>query len=575
MAGMDPRLAALANQALAQRNATDYRVPLPAAPMVPLAGGMDPIAEQDAALAAAQQQDLAMSGFGPAAQLGVQPGDYTADPGMSPPPPEPPPVPQVDPNAVSSGVGVPEDSLMSTPADMSYPGEQSGAGPGTQPGRYVPRPRHAGAPGEANPVPGMLKDTTGEKNEAKAGAAAHEMGRAEAQAEVEQGTQDLADTRAGTYGSVADVQDKLAGNLKPYDQQLGDLQDSHNKAVDRITNEQRERSTFMREFVPKDRRGTAQKVVGALAVAFSGLADQANLVAGLNLGLNVQTNRMDSMVSLIQRGIDRDLEQQQMMLANAKTAHAALGTELGQVNAKFGNDVDTLSIAKAMKYEQAAAEIEALKSRGLSAEQQPLADEAIGRLKMESESLLANVDRERYATLRNEEQRLKMIRAQQLRPKGPMSQKDALELEGKALDNEKKRRDLLGPDGKALSAEQLKRRSLLIGKDAPANVIARAVAGGDNAPNVFQRHTPGMLRSAGGEELDTAIDAMKDVLLRDESGASISEGDKQSKIDAWGLERGPQARKRALGMMLDELNARRESVGLPAISPVVRRGAAQ
>jgi hypothetical protein len=66
---------------------------------------------------------------------------------------------------------------------------------------------------------------------------------------------------------------------------------------------------------------------------------------------------------------------------------------------------------------------------------------------------------------------------------------------------------------------------------------------------------------------------MKDVLLRDESGASISDGDKQSKVDAWGLERGAEARKRGLRMMLDEYNARRASVGLPPINPIVRRGA--
>lgn len=539
MAGYDPRLDPNVNRALALRGQTDYRVPSPDAPMVPLAGGFDPIAEQDAAMAAAQQQDLAMSGLGPGPDGAPAPGPaaYTSDPGMSPPPPTQPAV-QVDPNRVSSGLGVPENSLMSTPSDMSYPGEQPAAGQ-QEPGAYVrPRARIGGGAtaAERNPVPSILKDTTAEKDEAKAGAKSHELEREVAQAGVEQGTQDLADTRAGTYSKVADVQDRLSENLKPYDKQLADLQDSHNKATERIGIEQQERSKFMREFVPKDRRSTAQKVVGALAVVFSGLADQANLVAGLNVGQNIQTNRMDAMMSLVQRGIDRDLEQQQAMMDNAKTAHAALGTELGQLNAKFGGDVDTLSIAKAMKYEQAATEIEALKSRGLGAEQQPLADEAIGRLRMESESLLAGVDRERYASLRNEEQRLKMIRAHQLAGPKPISAKEALQLQGMALANEKARRELdqgnqvfIGKDvqitdanaygawvaSKPSAAEQEKLRAGVQGyaqlRSALSNLRAlKEKYGSEGRLNPFGDNTAGEEMNQERDRVVAALNMMKD-----------------------------------------------------------------
>jgi hypothetical protein len=309
------------------------------------------------------------------------------------------------------------------------------------------------------------------------------------------------------------------------------------------------------------------------------MTDQNNLVAGLMQGMNVQTSNADSTVAMIQRGIDRDLEQQRAMLDNKKTALAAKGTELGQLRERYGDRLDTMKLGRSMKLDQAIQEMEAIKNRGLAGEALSTADEAIAKMQMERDDLKTQVFDQRFQQAYGDEMRLKTARyAQQQAAAAAQREKrltpgQALDLEGKALANEKARRELEAGGGKGLTAEQLKRQSLFEGKDIAGRTIARLVAEGEAAPGVFGRNAPNWMRSAHGDEVDTAIAAMKDVLLRDESGASISEGDKKSKEESWGLDRGEAARKRGMRMMLDEYNARRRSVGLDEVLPVVRRGA--
>lgn len=563
MAGFDPRYGfdpSLVNQANAALGGT-YRVPtLDQAqanaaqfPQLPIAGEDTSFLEQ-----AAGSQGLQTGGVSPAFSMVPTPEPQVVLPEQAPMPAPPPPP------AARMGAAPPQQQALQSQQQL--------------------RPSPYGASmggGVRNPITGMIDDAAQRRSTAEQERDAAAMRGDFAADSAAEARMRTAQSQAGTAAGVGDVYARLAGEGDAYQRQLVDAQDSHTKATDRVTSEQRDLTKFISEYEPKDRRTGSQKIMSALAVGLGQMTDQNNLVAGLMQGMNVQTQNADSTVAMIQRGIDRDLDMQQAMLNNKKTALAAKGTELGQLRERYGDTLDTLKLGRSMKLDQAIQEMEAIKNRGLSAEALSTADEAIAKMQMERDDLKAQVFDQRFQQAYNDEQRLKLARyAQQQAAAAAQRDKrltpaQALELEGKALANEKARRELadMAAGGKPLTAEQLKRQSLFVGKDDTTNILARAVAAGESAPGMVGRNVPSWMRTADGDEIDTAIAAAKDVLLRDESGASISDDDKASKVDAWGLERGEAARRRGLRMMLDELNARRQSVGLQRIDPVVRRGA--
>jgi hypothetical protein len=549
--GFDPSLVNQANEALGG----SYRVPVDT---------MQALTPEEAAFGQAQEAQAAAED----AYVASNPSHMGAPmQGIGQPAVEPPiPIDWVP----SAAAPAPAPPVASTDAPQQ-------AQPVQQQLRAPTYPSMGG--GVRNPLPGMIDDAAARRTEAEQqrdAAATRGDFAADAAAEARMRT---AQSQAGTAAGVGDIYQRLAGEGDEYRRQLFDAQDSHTKAAERVQNEQRDLTKFVSEYEPKDRRSGSSKIMGALAVGLGQMTDQNNLVAGLMQGMNVQTSNADSTVAMIQRGIDRDLEQQRAMLDNKKTALAAKGTELGQLRERYGDRLDTMKLGRSMKLDQAIQEMEAIKNRGLAGEALSTADEAIAKMQMERDDLKTQVFDQRFQQAYGDEMRLKTARyAQQQAAAAAQREKrltpgQALDLEGKALANEKARRELEAGGGKGLTAEQLKRQSLFEGKDIAGRTIARLVAEGEAAPGVFGRNAPNWMRSAHGDEVDTAIAAMKDVLLRDESGASISEGDKKSKEESWGLDRGEAARKRGMRMMLDEYNARRRSVGLDEVSPVVRRGA--
>lgn len=422
MAGFDPTMV---NQALAMQGSA-YRVPtLEEAranaaqfPALPQAGQDVSMLEQ-----AAAAQQLPMVGEGDVA------------PGFSM-------VPAPEPQVVQAA----EPELVAPAPVQAQPQEQ----PQRQ---YTPqelaillgRQRQGG--GVANPVPQMLSDTTARRQTSESLTNAYEAQGDEASAGMQQAAADVGEARQATYGDVAKVYDAQAKETTAYQQQVADVEDTTNKAMSSVQQEERDISDWMeKNRAPRDRRGVAQKVTGALAVAFSGLADQAILAASMNAGTPVQTDRMGAMVSLIQRGIDRDLESQRQMYDNARTQLAGKQTEYGQLREKKLDDRQALAVGRALGLERAANEIDAIKARGLSAEQVPLAEQAAEALRLERANLLQGVYNQRFEQAFNRENQLKMLRYQQSQPKR-VSEKERLDNEGKALANEKARRELEGGGG--------------------------------------------------------------------------------------------------------------------------------
>jgi hypothetical protein len=139
------------------------------------------------------------------------------------------------------------------------------------------------------------------------------------------------------------------------------------------------------------------------------------------------------------------------MLNNKKTAAAAAGTEVGQLYQKFGANVDTLQLARAMKLDQSINAMQAIQQRGLSKEDAVTANETIARLALERDNIMGYIARKDYDSASNEEKNLKMAEYNRQRAAAagqrPPSPKEAVELEGKVLDNAKKRQELEGGAG--------------------------------------------------------------------------------------------------------------------------------
>jgi hypothetical protein len=567
------------------------------APMVPTVGGAnpaaDPLAAQDAALAAQAQQDAQMAMAGP---------------------PAPPPAPAyVDPASVSSlppemSAVPPLTSQQQLAANALAAWKPSRAEPSGLAG-WQPPPEAAGPPVPPPAKPRVIsvdeQNVTGstpppaqdggggrprvpsvfDQQVAMAGASRDEANQARIDADISTDMQaELTQMEGEQKSETAKLMAERAAQTQADLEEAGRIASEKRSIKEAVANDvqgqYKKLSDDAAAIEIADKRSTGQKVMGAIAIALSALGDQGNLAAGLNIGLNVQTHNAERVAGMISEAVERDLAIQRANLDNKKDAANAKLTELGLAQSAI-KDVDAQEMAaKAALMDKYALGLDAIKAQGLGESATTSAALAAEKIRGDAAALRAQAmegqavkEEDRlFAMEREREKERKAAAAARARANQPMSAKEALELEGKALDNAKKRQELESPDGgKPLSAEQKKRQSLFEGKDDAARFIAGAVANGEAAPGLIARNTPNL--TAEADQMDTAIAAMKDVLLRDESGASISDGDKQSKVDAWGLERGAEARKRGLRMMLDEYNARRASVGLPPINPIVRRGA--
>ena len=243
---------------------------------------------------------------------------------------------------------------------------------------------------------------------------------------------DTADQRARMI-ERSTVDDMLA------QQELADAADAHQGATAKVQQEQRADAEFIRSYVPSDRRTTSQRVMGAIAVALSGIAD------GMMAGAGGQGYAMERTLGIINTSIDRDIDLQQRMLDNKKTALAAKNTELGQMRERYGDSVEAIKLARVMKIDQYQKELDAVIAGGATQDAAFAAKDTQAQLKMQSDQLEFEVYGSRFQ--------------QELRARQGMGASQRLSLEGKALDNEKKRQELAaGPAGDKSTKEKIRSR---------------------------------------------------------------------------------------------------------------------
>lgn len=372
-------------------------------------------------------------------------------------------------------------------------------------------------------------------------------GMTDAIAQRQEAARQIADTRAGVGRSMADIRDNANVDDEMYAQRMADEAERHQASIDAVRQRQRDDADFIRTFEPSDRRTTGQRVMGALAVALAGVAD------GMMAAGGGQPSAVRATLGIIDKSIDRDLDYQREMVNNKRTALAASNTELGQMRERYGDNVDAMKMARVVKLDQYQRAIDSALQQGASAEAVAAGKDTQAQLELQKQQLMYEVYGAQYQA--------------EMRARAGGGLMGQLKVQEQMLKNEKLRGEL--GEGKPLTAEQKKRQSFLTGTEDSARVLARAVGQGKAAPGMIGRNTPDMLKGSSDIELENATAAMEAILLRDESGASISEQDQAAKRAGWGRDRGDEAsRKRALQLMLNEYNARRASTGLDPIKSV-------
>jgi hypothetical protein len=412
MAGFDPNMS---NRALEALGAT-YRVPVNTA---------QPLTPEEAALGQMQAQNLAAqdayAAYSPSHMGAAAPShEPTAQPSIpldwQPQPAQP----------------IPEQAPVEQhPSEPRYTPEELRmllAGQGGQPQR------------QANPFGGMLWEATANRKQAEAKAESQNEAITGAVEDRKQSESDIGRAQSDAYAEIAKIQDEAAKSADPYIKELEGIQADREKALLRSEEQQRKYADFIGGYDPKDRRSMTTKVMGALAVGLGQMVDQNNLVAGLMQGMNVQTNNADVTADLIQRGIDRDIEMQRQMVENKRTAAAATNTLVGQINDRFDGKVDSVKLARVTYLDQAIKQMEAVKSRGLSAEALATANGAIAKLEEERQKELFTLSRQDVARYTNEE---RAIRAAAAGPR-PLSEKERLTNRKMELENAKLEKELGG-----------------------------------------------------------------------------------------------------------------------------------
>lgn len=451
-------------------------------PMVPLAGGMDPadpLAQQDAALAAQAAQDAQMAAAGPPAPAPapafVDPASVSSmPPEMSPAPPEPTPQQQL--------------------AAAAYRAWSPSAPPLEGFSGWQPPPEEAGPPAPPAAEPKVIavpeQEISAEPPAARAG------GPARPSLLTEQGTMAGASRDAADQARVdADISTDVQAGLTEVEgeqrsetaklmaaratQQQADLEEAGKQANERravkeaaaadVQAQYKKLSDEAANVQVADRRTTSNRVMGALGMALAGMGD-AIAASGGN-----KTNFLQTTVGLINEAVDRDLAIQRDNLANKKDAAAAKYTELGLARDSI-KDVDAQeAAARAALMDKYALGLDSIKAQGLgetATTTAALAAEQIrgsaAQLRAQTAEQQAAKDEDRLWTLQvQREQERKAAAAAKARAAVKAPQVSELEqkladgsitapemkmlndLRQGVLDNEKKQRALNGGDGQS------------------------------------------------------------------------------------------------------------------------------
>jgi hypothetical protein len=269
-------------------------------------------------------------------------------------------------------------------------------------------------------------------------------------------------------------------------------------------------------------------------------------------------------MAMIDRSIQLDLQRQQELLANKRTALAAKNTELGRMMERYDKDT-AYSAAYAMKVDQYQRALGSVKSAGATAEANSAIDAMKVELGMKRDAAIEGFAQQRYKA--------------SLQAQGPsLSQildieSKKLSLEGKALDNAAKRQEM--SDGPKLLGEERKvQRSLGAVKPAYDRLTKWASKG--DTPYLGVRSGTTIVPDAltPDENLSYRADVMQVAgqALRDDSGAVLGPHELSDKLDRLGVFAGSaERRQQGLRDLMYEYNARLQRGKLTPEQEAARR----
>jgi hypothetical protein len=358
--------------------------------------------------------------------------------------------------------------------------------------------------------------------------------------------------------------------------------------------------------VLRDRRNGMQKTMGAVALGLGQAVDQNNLVAGLMQGTPVYTHNADSIQQNLNATMDRDIELQRVNLANARDSADAARSQLGMARQFFMDDQAAEDFVRADLSEQYARNLDELAKTLTN-------DMARDRVLATAEQMRLEGTQGKAQVFAAWEQQKKAEAAARAaaRAKGPdwskftpAELKAAIdagaapagavnyynEVVAKGLKNdelvadvEQKRAatakleaEAANPKAANMSDGDKKLARLAEGVQPAVKFLSQYLGdGGKDIPylgvaktgyaKALQAVMPEFATPDDNLQFAGSVDALENVLLRDESGANLPDSEKESKRRTWNLGAGShELRKEGLRRMLLEFDARRRNGTLPA-----------
>lgn len=296
------------------------------------------------------------------------------------------PLAQVRPQAGTPGLDwqPPEQTAPYVDVTRNAPGMAAGAPP-------APSPRIMGRGARAfagkSPYTQIANEAHGAAADAQGQVLAGEDQYTGGMQSQREAVGELANVKGQQGEAVAKSAAKDAEGLSAYQQQLQADYDAHTRAVSKTEQESKDLANEIKNTKVKDSRGVGKRVMGAIAVALSGLGDAYAATGGKH------TNYAQTAVGIINQGIDRDLDMQQKMLDNKRTALAAKNSELAWARQKLGDTMEARNLAKAAMIDQHARELAAQLGSTATPEAQAIGKQVIGQLDAQQGEHQAEVNR--------------------------------------------------------------------------------------------------------------------------------------------------------------------------------------
>lgn len=151
---------------------------------------------------------------------------------------------------------------------------------------------------------------------------------------------DQANAQAASNSAQAEVYGQQAQELAAQQEEFKRREEEYRKVNAETTEEFKSLNQQAENMRVVDRRGTSQKVMGILGVAFAGLGDAFSRMGGNN-----QSSYANEVQNQVNYAVERDMAAQREAISDKRKAAAAKLTELGLAKSAFDNEQQSEAFA--------------------------------------------------------------------------------------------------------------------------------------------------------------------------------------------------------------------------------------